>query len=66
MKTCPHCAEPGLQDEAKVCRFCGKQLNPSAFGTNLLGVIFVICGFFFWPLWIVALLLFILAANKKK
>jgi hypothetical protein len=66
MKKCPHCAEDGLQDDAKVCKHCGKQLDPSAFGTNLLGVIFLIAGIFFWPLWLVALLLFILAAAKKR
>jgi hypothetical protein len=28
--------------------------------------LFVICGFFFWPLWILSCLIFILAAVSKS
>jgi hypothetical protein len=31
-----------------------------------IAVVFVIAGFFFWPLWIIAVLIFILVAVKKK
>lgn len=27
MKTCPHCAESDLQDDAKICKHCGKKLK---------------------------------------
>ena len=76
MKTCPLCAETDLQDNAKVCKHCGKDISEAEkpfYSRNiigcapLLGVGFVIAGFFFWPLWILAVLLFILGAiNKKK
>lgn len=79
MKTCPFCAETDLQDNANVCKHCGRDLDPEAekpfYDRNLtsgggcltvLGVIFVVGGFFFWPLWILAVLIFILIAVQKK
>jgi hypothetical protein len=74
MKTCPFCAETDLQDNANVCKHCGKDIaeaekpywDRSIGCATVLGVVFVIAGFFFWPLWILAVLLFILAAINKK
>ena len=74
MKICPFCAETDLQDEAKVCKHCGKDIaeagkafyNKSINFSSFLGVFFVLAGFAFWPFWILAVLLFILAAVKKK
>lgn len=64
---CPHCAEEDLQVDANVCKHCGYNIKEnSSPGTNLLGVIFIIFGFFFWPLWIIAILLFILAAANRR
>ena len=74
MKTCPFCAETDLQDNAKVCKHCGKDISEAEkpfYSQNIgcasaLGIVFVIAGFYFWPLWILAVLLFILAAINKK
>lgn len=74
MKTCPFCAETDLQPNAKVCKHCGKDISEAEkpfYSRNIgcapvLGVVFLIAGIFFWPLWILAVLLFILGAITKK
>lgn len=30
MKTCPHCAETDLQDDATTCKHCGKDIGPGS------------------------------------
>lgn len=70
MKTCPHCAETDLQDDAKICKHCGKKIKSESgclsfiFMTGI--VISVIGGFFFWPLWILAAVLAIAMAVDKE
>jgi len=56
MKTCPHCAESDLHDDAKICKHCGKKLKSGCLedGFKLGIIICAIGGFFFWPLWILA------------
>jgi len=74
MKKSPFCAEQDIQDDAKICKHCGRYIAEAEkpfyakkIGcAPILGVIFVIAGFAFWPLWILAVLLFILAAINKK
>ena len=72
-KKCPFCAEEILS-EAKVCKHCNRNITEAekpfyrrSVGCAIpLGIIFVIIGFFFWPLWVLAVLLFILGAVKNK
>jgi uncharacterized protein (DUF983 family) len=59
MKTCPHCAETDLQDDAKICKHCGKKVKGERSGclTTIFMIGVVICvfaGFAYWPLWILA------------
>ena len=69
MKTCPHCAETDLQDDAKICKHCGKKIKG---GSGCLSWIFsfgvfvcVVGGFFFWPLWILAAVLALVMVFDK-
>lgn len=72
MKRCPFCAEM-VQQAAKICKHCQRDIedagkpfwNKKIGCAAPLGVMFVIIGIFFWPLWILAALCFILAAIKK-
>ncbi len=72
MKQCPFCAEQDLQDSAKICKHCGKNIveaekpwhKRNISYATFFGVFFVIVGCFFPPAWILAVLLFILAAVK--
>lgn len=65
---CPECGH-GVSSDAKACPRCGhpiaQQKSDGGCATGF-GVLFVIAGFFFWPLWILAVLLFILAAVEKN
>jgi hypothetical protein len=59
MKTCPHCANINQHEDAN-CAKCGRRLKGD-FGfltyLQMTGVlILAVGGFFFWPLWIVALI----------
>jgi uncharacterized protein (DUF983 family) len=69
MKTCPHCAETDLQDDAKICKHCGRKLKSESgclsyiFMTSIF--ICIIVGFFFWPAWILAVVLGIVMALDK-
>lgn len=75
MKKCPFCAEQDLQEDAKICKHCGRNISEAEkpFYTRkigcapILGVIFIIAGFVSGPFWwILAVLLFILVAVNKK
>lgn len=71
MKTCPHCAENGLQNDAKVCKHCGKQIRRSkySFAAYLLSfrvLISLIGGYFFWPLWIPSLFFFLMGQTTSR
>ena len=74
MKTCPFCCEIDLQDAARVCKHCGRNIVEAEkpfyeknFGYKLLIVLCVIGGFFFFPLWILAIVFLFLdiRANGK-
>ena len=60
LKTCPYCANINRHDDA-TCAHCGKRLRGDyGFLTYLqmTGVLaLAVGGFFFWPLWIVALII---------
>ena len=50
LKTCPHCAEKDLQQEARVCKHCGKKLDDSGFGCLFYSAVFCLfIGAFFFP-----------------
>jgi hypothetical protein len=60
MKTCPHCAESDLQDDAKICKHCGKKLKGAGCLADIFKFGIVICaigGFLYWPLWILGIVL---------
>lgn len=68
-KMCPHCGEAGLSPAATHCRYCRKDVQPfhrKNIGWYLLGILFGLAGFAFWPLWILALLCFILGAMSNR
>lgn len=65
MKACPSCAEKDLQDDAKICKHCGKKIGGNSGFASILGVVFVIMGFFYWLLWILAALCFIVNSVTK-
>lgn len=74
MKACPFCAETDLQDEAVVCKHCGRDISEAEkpwYSRNIgcapaLAVLCVALGFAFWPAWILAALLFILVAVQRR
>jgi len=64
---CPSCGT-GVSRFSEKCLSCGHPIRPKREDgcLTLIGVLFVIGGFFFWPLWILACLIFILAAVSKS
>ena len=66
LKTCPHCAETDLQHDAVVCKHCGKNFQSwwdrKMSACSMLGVLALVGGFCFWPLWIVAAALLVIGA----
>ena len=60
LNTCPYCANLNRDDDAR-CAHCGKKLKGDfGFLTYLLMTVVLalaVAGFFFWPLWIVALII---------
>jgi len=73
MKKCPHCAETDLQDDAEICKHCGKpvgdwltrEIGCVPIFAGLLGGCFLLASLFAWPLIVPALLCFILAYASR-
>jgi hypothetical protein len=73
MKTCPFCYETDLQDAAKVCKHCGRNITQAEkpfyeknFGYKLLIVLTGCAGFFFFPIWILTLVFLLLDIRANK
>jgi predicted RNA-binding Zn-ribbon protein involved in translation (DUF1610 family) len=64
---CPSCGTEVSRFSEK-CLSCGHPIRPKREDgcLTLIGFLFVIGGFFFWPLWILSCLIFILAAVSKS
>jgi hypothetical protein len=64
---CPSCQKE-VSRYAEKCLKCGHPIKIKREDgcLVLIGALFVIGGFFFWPLWILSCLIFILAAISKS
>lgn len=64
---CPSCGI-GVSRFSEKCLSCGHPIRPKRESgcLTVIGVLFVICGFFAWPFWILACLIFILTAVSKS
>jgi len=68
MKTCPFCAEKDLQDDATICKHCGRKISKAEkpfylrySGCAMLFAVIAVVLYIFivWPLWMLAVLPFI-------
>jgi hypothetical protein len=64
---CPSCRTT-VSRFADKCLKCGHPIKIKREDgcLNIIGWVFVIGGFFFWPLWIISCLIFILSAVNKS
>jgi hypothetical protein len=64
--TCPACKKD-VSEEAEKCPHCGHPLKKKEASGCLtfIGVVVFIGGFFYWPCFIIAILIFIWAAVDK-
>jgi ribosomal protein L40E len=68
-KVCHECKSDDIPIQATRCKHCGANLKSfynKNIGWYLIGIIFLLAGFGFWPLWIVALICFILGTLSNR
>jgi ribosomal protein L40E len=68
-KVCRECTSNDIPIQANRCKHCGANLKPfhnKNIGWYLLGIISLLAGFAFWPLWIVALIFIFLGALSNR
>lgn len=67
LTTCPACSKE-VSNVAEKCPHCGHPIKPKKSSGCLIamGVVFVLVGLFWWPAFIIALLVFIWAAVDKS